>query len=423
MKITSIIATSGGAGASSVSIYVAKMLSLLNKKVLIVDLNAQNESIKKINIPRNTNWVQTLGSNEFDILNCINQSRYEGVDVISLVNQAISDVCYIEKKLLDSDFHSNLTDNLQHTYDHIIFDCSAHYSKLTERALRISDQVVGIVEARPQGVSGVLLLLNRIAQARIYQPLMHLKLILNKVDVNNNACRIAVKQYQNIINSEVRSAVFLSSFEYIKSNGKFRLKLPIHALKKMAFMLENPKKIDANKIVVAENNNSLKNKINAVIENISNGTALQNQLDVDSMTNDELSIEVFAENRIQGSELSENIEEFFAFIRQHNLADISVIVDDQGLLIAQDGKMNTYLDHLTVAFNQYGQLLEFANLNNRENGLWVKNDKQYYYLTAISLDDHFYGLIMCCQNKMAAQYISKLNKLLKSVISKGINHE
>ena len=122
-------------------------------------------------------------------------------------------------------------------------------------------------------------------------------------------------------------------------------------------------------------------------------------------------------------DLSKNIEELFAFIDNKQLAEAVVIVDSQGLVIAEHNNRNQLFELLTASFPSYVQMLEFSELSNNNNSFWVKHEEDYLCLLATSVNNQAYGIVMQCTQLLTTENTLKLNKLLKRVIGKGINYE
>jgi hypothetical protein len=122
-------------------------------------------------------------------------------------------------------------------------------------------------------------------------------------------------------------------------------------------------------------------------------------------------------------DLSKNIEELFAFIDAKQLAKAVVIVDSQGLVVAENNNQNKLFELLTASFPSYIQMLEFAELSNNNNGFWVKYEEDYLCLLATTVNDQAYGIAMQCTQLLSTENTLKLNKLLKRIIEKGINYE
>jgi cellulose biosynthesis protein BcsQ len=230
MIITSIIGTTGGSGASTITAYVSRLLALSKNKVLVVDINPVNEATRLLVPASLTGWLDKINNPGFKIKSCITKTHYPKVDIITTQGQS-KHVSNPQQRLLENNFFKHLQQLSRQDYDHIIIDFSAHFSPLVKQAIEISNKVLGVINAKPQGITKAIPFLAMVAQARIGNPLPVVKLILNKVDINNPGSRLVLKQYNHLLVNSVKLPMNINTFKYVKKDNKIMLKLPVLSFK------------------------------------------------------------------------------------------------------------------------------------------------------------------------------------------------
>jgi hypothetical protein len=122
------------------------------------------------------------------------------------------------------------------------------------------------------------------------------------------------------------------------------------------------------------------------------------------------------------NDLSENLEELFNFIQKNSLASTALVVDSEGLVIAEYGE-NENLESLTASFPQYIQMMEFSGYTENPNGFWIQNDNSYICVNTVEVNSLAYGIVMNCHKMLSEQQSITINDLFKTVIKKGVNYE
>ncbi len=173
-KIISMVNQKGGVGKTTTSINLAASLGLLNKKVLLVDLDPQGNTTTGIGIEKGD-----LRYSIYDALlgnvvskDSITKTKFKNLDVIpATINLAGIDIEFLEKTKEDLSFSKGgqlkrVLNELRDSYDFILIDCPPSLGILTTNALTASDSVLIPVQCEYFALEGIMQLLNTIKLAR-----------------------------------------------------------------------------------------------------------------------------------------------------------------------------------------------------------------------------------------------------------------
>lgn len=173
-KIISMVNQKGGVGKTTTSINLAASLGLLNKKVLLVDLDPQGNTTTGIGIEKGD-----LKYSIYDALlgsvvpkDSVRKTKFKNLDVIpATINLAGIDIEFLEKTKEDLSFSKGgqlkrVLNELRENYDFILIDCPPSLGILTTNALTASDSVLIPVQCEYFALEGIMQLLNTIKLAR-----------------------------------------------------------------------------------------------------------------------------------------------------------------------------------------------------------------------------------------------------------------
>ena len=173
-KIISLVNQKGGVGKTTTSINLSASLAVLNKKVLLIDLDPQGNTttgvgIKKADIERSIYDVLT---DKCQISDAIIRTKYKGLYVLpATINLAGLDIELIEKGQTDPGFTKGSQlkkhlDEIKDKFDYIIIDCPPSLGLITTNALTASNSVIIPVQCEFFALEGIMQLLNTIMLAQ-----------------------------------------------------------------------------------------------------------------------------------------------------------------------------------------------------------------------------------------------------------------
>ena len=173
-KIISLVNQKGGVGKTTTSINLAASLGLLDKKVLLVDLDPQGNSTTGVGVEKGA-----LKATIYDALTgnktteeSIKRTKFKNLDIMPAnINLAGLDIEFLNMQREDPTFvkGAQLKKRLyevKDNYDYILIDCPPSLGILTTNALTASDSVIIPVQCEFFALEGIMQLLNTIQLAR-----------------------------------------------------------------------------------------------------------------------------------------------------------------------------------------------------------------------------------------------------------------
>ena len=189
-RVISIATQKGGVGKTTTAINLGASLAVLEKKVLIIDADAQ------------ANSTSGLGFDVREMKKTIYECMVNDVDPTTAVLQCEIDNLYIMPSHIDlvgaeiemlnmSDREKTMkkmVDKLRYQFDYILIDCSPSLGLITVNALTASDSVIIPVQCEYFALEGLGKLLNtiKIIQKRLNPSLEIEGFLLTMYDSRNN---------------------------------------------------------------------------------------------------------------------------------------------------------------------------------------------------------------------------------------------
>jgi len=157
MRVISIANQKGGCGKTTTAINLASALALNDKKVLLVDLDAQAHATLGLNIEAKGslyNVISKLTPRKMQIVDIIVrvEDHFDLVPsnvLVGILEQELADEIGREQKLND------LMESLSDRYDYVLIDCPPSLGFLTVNAIRASQEVIVPVETSKFSLQGV----------------------------------------------------------------------------------------------------------------------------------------------------------------------------------------------------------------------------------------------------------------------------
>lgn len=173
-KIISLVNQKGGVGKTTTSINLAASLGILDKKVLLVDLDPQGNATTGVGIEKGDLKcsIHEALNGEVEPQAAVRGTKFKNLDVIpATITLAGTDFEFIEKASNDPTFLKSsqlkrVLGSIRENYDFILIDCPPSLGILTINALTASDSVLIPVQCEYFALEGIMQLLNTITQAR-----------------------------------------------------------------------------------------------------------------------------------------------------------------------------------------------------------------------------------------------------------------
>lgn len=200
MKKVAVLNNKGGVGKSTVSVQVAHGLAKLNFKVLLIDLDGQNDSSLFLGFS-DDNYNKTF----YDLIDkrypasieeCIINAR-ENLDLLPNSNIEEINAEFHRESRIDIILAEKLSALENKSYDFVIIDCGPQRTKINDAVLCYVDNVIMPVQLEAASVRAV---------GNIYDYLSDLRLDANKIAV------VIPNMYDGRTNEAKENLEFLEDF-------------------------------------------------------------------------------------------------------------------------------------------------------------------------------------------------------------------
>ena len=173
-KIISLVNQKGGVGKTTTSINLSASLAVLEKKVLLIDLDPQGNTTTGIGINKGDieKSIYDVLTDKCSINEAIIKTKYKNLYVLpATINLAGLDIELLEKSQNEPGFAkgNQLKEHLEpivSNFDYIIIDCPPSLGLITTNALTASNSVIIPVQCEFFALEGIMQLLNTIMLAQ-----------------------------------------------------------------------------------------------------------------------------------------------------------------------------------------------------------------------------------------------------------------
>ncbi len=247
-KIIALVNQKGGVGKTTTSINLAASLGVLNKRILLLDLDPQGNSSTGVGINKGMveKSIYEALIDKADIKEVIVKTTFKNLYLIpATINLAGVDIELLEKSKKNPSFAKGRQlkkklDSIRHHFDYIIIDCPPSLGILTTNALTASDSVIIPVQCEFFALEGIMQLLNTImlAQKRLNPNLDIEGVLLTMLDSRTNLGLEVVEDIRSYFKEKVFDTIIprLIRLSEAPSHGKPIIAYDYHSKGNLAYL-------------------------------------------------------------------------------------------------------------------------------------------------------------------------------------------
>ena len=200
-KVIAIANQKGGVGKTTTSVNLAAALGVLEKKVLLIDMDPQANATSGLGVD-----VDNLEAGTYEVLEHTNtikevvvKTDSPNVDIVG----AHLDLVAIEIELVDSPEREYMLKKalveVKNDYDYILIDCAPSLGLITLNALTAADSVIIPIQCEYYALEGLRKLLNTISSVqKIHNPKLDIEgLLLTMYDSRLRLSNQVVEEVKN----------------------------------------------------------------------------------------------------------------------------------------------------------------------------------------------------------------------------------
>ena len=163
-KIVAFANQKGGVGKTTTCINIAGYLSVMGKKVLVVDLDSQGSATSGLGIDKNQDYITMYDAicGENEITEVIQKTFLHNLDIVpATVDLAGAEIELVQMKNREH-VVKNILEKVKISYDYILIDCPPSLGLLTVNALTACDTVMIPIQCEFFALEGLSQLMNTI---------------------------------------------------------------------------------------------------------------------------------------------------------------------------------------------------------------------------------------------------------------------
>lgn len=207
MEIISVVNQKGGVGKTTTCINLAASLAVINKKVLIIDIDPQGNASTGLGVDQHSRGcnIYNVMLGQYSIKEAIQETNIKNLFIVpSTVDLAAAD---LDLKEFDSRefILEKAIGEIERTFDYIIIDCPPSLGLLTVNALTASHELIIPMQCEFFSMEGLTHLLRTIELVRKgLNPSLKIKgILLTMYDGRNRVSGQVAREVKKYLNNQV----------------------------------------------------------------------------------------------------------------------------------------------------------------------------------------------------------------------------